>query len=86
MADGRFHLLPGGAIDLGAATAVDVHVDEPGDDQHVPQVDHGRPGRRQPATDVADGPSLDDDEAVLEDDVRGGHPSGGEGVVRHTVV
>ena len=30
MADGRFHLLPGRAIDLGAATAVDVHVDEPG--------------------------------------------------------
>ena len=86
-ADGRFHLLPGGAVDLGAATSVDVHVDEPGAINMSPRSTAAAPGRGQPATDLAHGTSLDDDEAVLEEISCGvATRLAPEHVVRHTVV
>ena len=63
----RLDLLTGGAVHLGTATAVDVHVDKAGCDQHVAEVDSGGCRGGDPMADLADRATLDDDEAVFEE-------------------
>lgn len=72
LAHGRLHLLPGGTVDLVAAAAVDVHIDETRGHQHITEVDDQAVRSRPAAAHLDHRCALDDQEPVLDQLGRGG--------------